>query len=176
MSEDGKDCSVMTKQNLPANQPVLMVPNGMVLTGGRAREELGVASVAEEKLLSRSESPEILPQFYLFLKVLKEYEMGDQSPWFPWLNSLPRFFSNGSSMTRYCTDCLPPLAGWMTYNERIRFNQFYRALDYCGDFVTEKTIRNEDLAKWAYAVICTRGFPTGDGDMRILPMADMVSE
>ena len=174
MDRDGTDCSVMTTRNLQANQPALMVPNGMILAGGKAREEFGIAHAAEELLLYGSvDASEYLPQFYLFLKILKEHELGDQSPWYPWLNSLPRFFSNGASLTRWCTDCLPVLAGELANSERIRYSKYCRALD-CIDFLNQRTKRHKDLTQWAFAVVCTRSFPTTNGDMQIIPMADMV--
>jgi hypothetical protein len=38
-----------------------------------------------------------------------EYEKGVESPWFHWLNALPRYFSNAVSMTPFCCRCLPLL-------------------------------------------------------------------
>ena len=180
---DGLDCSVMTTQDLPANQPVLIVPSNMILTGENARHELGgfaPVQQAEQKLLKKLDSPQQhLYPFYLWLKILKEFELGDESPWYPWLNSLPRYFSNGSSMTRYCTDCLPPLVGRLTLKEQIRYKQFVRALDNADSmaFLRDRTKRNEDLTKWAFAVVYTRSFPINwksNGDVHIVPMVDMV--
>ena len=107
------------------------------------------------------------------VKILKEYEMGDQSPWYPWLKSLPRYFPNGSSMTEFCTDLLPPLVGSLVEKDQKRYRQFYFGLKYVN-FLNEDTKRNKALAKWAFAVVCTRSFPTGDGDYQITPMGDMV--
>ena len=170
----GIDFGVVTTQDIPVGQPVLFVPHQMILTGTKAREELGIAQTAE-MLLERLQTTDQLPQFYIFLKVLKEWELGNQSPWYPWLNSLPRYYSNGSSMTHFCCRILPPLVGNLTNKERVRFRQFYKALDYV-DFLDEQTKKNRDLAKWAYAVTYTRSFPIADGgtgDVQIVPMADM---
>ena len=35
----------------------------------------------------------------LMIKVLLELEKGQDSPWFPWFNSLPRYYTNAASMT-----------------------------------------------------------------------------
>mmetsp|Transcript_2145 Transcript_2145/g.5688 ORF Transcript_2145/g.5688 Transcript_2145/m.5688 type:complete len:442 (-) Transcript_2145:200-1525(-) len=172
MSEGGMDIGIATAQDIPAGQPVLFVPSGMILTGGRAREEVGIVEAAE-KLLVRLNAAENLPQFYLFLKILAEYERGDQSPYYPWLNSMPRYFSNGASMTHFCcTEVLPPLVGRLANQERIRFIQFFRALKF-ADFLSDETKNDRPLAKWAFSVVYTRSFGTGDGDVRIAPMADM---
>jgi len=172
-SEDGVDISAMTTEDLPAESPVLFVPNQMILSSQRAIEEIGRVEEAEKRLVS-TKAAEHVPNFYLFLKILKEYEMGDQSPWYPWLNSLPRYYSNGASMTPFCFDCLPPLAGNLAREERIKFIQFFQALKYV-DFLSEEVKSNKDLTKWAFAVLYTRGFATPDGDFRIVPMADYLN-
>mmetsp|Transcript_42499 Transcript_42499/g.128966 ORF Transcript_42499/g.128966 Transcript_42499/m.128966 type:complete len:178 (+) Transcript_42499:99-632(+) len=99
-SEDGSDFSVMTTQDLPDNSPVLYVPSEMILSSSGIRQELEGYIEDAEDLLGRLGAFNQLPQFHLFLKVLMEYERGDDSPFFPWLNSLPRWFSNGAAMTR----------------------------------------------------------------------------
>ncbi|CAB9499232.1 M protein repeat protein [Seminavis robusta] len=172
---DARDIQVMTNQDLPAGQTVMFVPSSMVLRGNYVRQELGAATASEELLARRlGQTSETISQFYLFLKILREYEFGDQSPWFPWLNSLPRYFSNGASMTHFCcTQCLPPLVGSLANQERIRFIQFFRALQDV-QFLTTETRSNRPLAKWAFAIVSTRSFPSQDGtDYNIVPMADM---
>ena len=100
-SEDGLDYSVMTTENLPAESPVLSVPANMILSSSEVREELtGYVEPAEEMLEILGVPKKQFAMFHLFLKILIEYEKGDESPWFPWLNSLPRTYSNGASMTR----------------------------------------------------------------------------
>lgn len=172
-NEDPLDVGVITTQDLPAESPVIFVPNEIMLSSNRAKEELGPATVAED-LFAQLGASDQLPRFYLFVKVLKEYELGDQSPWFPWLNSLPRYFSSGASMTHFCcTEVLPPLVGNLAMRERTRFKQYFKALDYC-DFLSPETRANKELAKWAHNVCHTRSFQDGHGDYKIAPMADMV--
>ena len=165
-----------TTQNLQGGQPVVMVPNPMIITGTKARQEFGPQHDAEALLQRLGNNFNQLPQFYIFLKILREYELGANSPWYPWFNSLPRYFSNGSSMTHFCCKLLPPLVGSLVNDERIRFRQFYKALDYVNDNVglSGPIKTNKALAKWAYAVTYTRSFPIpGDGgDVQIVPLID----
>lgn len=165
---------VLTTSNIPAGQGVLMVPNNMILSGFQSRDELGAVPVAEELLSKLDAAQDHLPQFYLVLQLLKQYQMGVTSPWFPWLNSLPRYFCNGSSMTHFCcSECLPPLVGSLANQERLRFIQFFKALQFVDrNILTESTKNNRPLAKWAFAVVYTRSIPFG-GDSVIVPMADM---
>ncbi len=100
--EEGTDYSLMTQNDIPAQSPVLCVPANMILSSKDIREgELnGIVEPAEEYLEIMGVSKKELPMFHLFLKVLIEFEKGEESPWFPWLDSLPRRFFNGASMTR----------------------------------------------------------------------------
>jgi hypothetical protein len=165
---------VATFTDIQAGQAVLMVPNAMMLSGSQARAEIGPIPVAEELLSKLHPAHDHLPQFFLLLQVMKQYQFGSQSPWFPWLNSLPRFFSNGSSMTHFCcSECLPPLVGSLANQERLRFIQFFKALQFVDrNVLSESTKGNRALAKWAFAVVYTRCVPF-QGDVVIVPVADM---
>ena len=167
----GRERGVMATVDLPAESPVLFVPRHMILSARESMAEFGRFEDAERRLVS-AKAAEHVPNFYLFLKILKEYELGDQSQWYPWFDSLPRYYSNGASMTPFCFDCLPPLVGNLAMGERIKFIQFFQALSYV-DFLSEETKASKELAKWAFAVLYTRGFPCPDGDFRITPMGDM---
>jgi len=170
-SEDGSDFSVMTTQDLPDNSPVLYVPSEMILSSSGIRQELEGYIEDAEDLLGRLGAFNQLPQFHLFLKVLMEYERGDDSPFFPWLNSLPRWFSNGAAMTPFCYECLPPLVSRLAMDERVRFINFWNALKKV-EFLSDETKGNQDIARWAFNVVQTRSF-SRDGVARIVPMADM---
>jgi SET domain len=165
---------VATSTDIPAGQAILMVPNNMILSGSQAREEIGAVPVAEELLSKLYTAQDHFPQFYLLIQILRQYQLGMQSPWYPWLNSLPRYFSNGSSMTHFCcSECLPPLVGSLANQERLRFIQFFKALQFVDrNILTESTKGNRNLAKWAFAVVYTRCIPF-QGDSVIVPMADM---
>mmetsp|Transcript_34159 Transcript_34159/g.50193 ORF Transcript_34159/g.50193 Transcript_34159/m.50193 type:complete len:433 (-) Transcript_34159:80-1378(-) len=170
-SEDGRDWSVMTTEPLEAGTPVLSVPNVVILTASKSKyelEQLGDVQVGAD-LLGRLGAGDQIPQFYLFLKILAEYEKGDQSPWYPWLNSLPRLYFNAASMTNFCFECLPPLVFALARTERIRFDNFYNALQKV-DVISERTKSDQELAQWAFNIVCTRSWGT---DPKIVPMADM---
>ncbi|KAL3894393.1 MAG: hypothetical protein SGARI_007757, partial [Bacillariaceae sp.] len=115
--------------------------------------------------------------------ILVEYEKGVESPWYPWLNSLPRYFSNGASMTDFCFDCLPPFIRSLATKERDTFVLFRdNAKRWTSDdILSPETRKNTEVMRWAYQIATTRGFPASnnngnndknDDDIRIAPMAD----
>ena len=171
-NEDGLDDTyVITNQDLPADSPILYVPNEIIFTGHKARLELGNGAFNAEQMLAGIYAQDVISQFYLFLKVLKEYEDGEASPWFHYLNSLPRFFSNGSSMTDFCYGCLPPYAAELALAEKTRMKLFVQALDEVS-FLRHESKVNENLTKWAFAVVNTRCLELPNGDFGIVPLAD----
>lgn len=169
-SNDGVDIYAMTTQDIPANSPVLIIPSQMVLSSNRAAQEFGRMEDADV-LLESLEVTDQIRYFYLMVKILVEYQKGQDSPWFPWLNSLPRFYTNGASMTSVCYECLPPYVRSLSLKERTNL----LCLDVRkAPFLSDQTKRNKDLIKWAFQIVYTRAFEStdGSGDLRIAPLAD----
>lgn len=179
--EGWNNVEVMSVSDMAEGSPVLYVPGDMVLSSRKAQEEFGVLEEAEE-LLRKLDHDEDIALFYLFLKILMEYEQGEQSSWYSWLNSLPRLYTNGASMTPFCYDCLPPLAAKMAMDGKFKVINFSAALQKVPFLAPDSDIRtNRDLAKWAFQVASTRGIPFFDpssgqvDDVRLPPMVDMLN-
>lgn len=170
-SNDVNNVYAMSNQNLGTETPILSVPSDLILTGQKARQELGTETNGAEQSLMLSDHQ----QFYLFLKILKEYELGEQSPWYYYLNSLPRYYSNGASMTDFCFGCLPPYAAGLALAEKKRLKQFVEALNNNVSFLSMESKSNEELTQWAYNVVYTRCVENPGGDMVIVPMADYLN-
>ncbi len=170
--EDGlDDACVTTNQDLPRDSPILFVPAEVMMTGQMARQELGGGATGAEQMLSGFYGPEEMSKFYLFLKLLREFELGEASPFFQYLNSLPRFFSNGASMTDFCYGCLPPYAAGLALADKTRMKLFVQSLEEVS-FLNRETKANEDITKWAFAVVNTRCNDLPNGDVALIPMAD----
>ena len=97
-TEDGLDFSAMTTADIAEGSPILCIPGNMIMSTSSVRAELG-GQQGSVDYLTRVGSGDQVGKFFLFLKIMAEYEQGDQSPYFPWLNSLPRLFFNAISMT-----------------------------------------------------------------------------
>ena len=100
-SDDGGfDVYARTVSDLPAGSPVVFVPEQMILSSNKAAAELRTDEMEDaEKLLKSLNAEDEIRHFYLMIKVLLELEKGQDSPWFPWFNSLPRYYTNAASMT-----------------------------------------------------------------------------
>jgi hypothetical protein len=175
-TEDGLDWSILTTTDLAAGQPILQVPANMILTASNSRDELvsmsngGVQAAVEQ--LGRIGAGQSVPQFYLFLKLLVEFQRGAESPYLPWLNSLPRLYYNAVSMTDFCYECLPPLVFNLSRMERVKFDNFMEVLKKV-DIVSEELKEEKDICKWAFNAVHTRCRGEAGGEQTIVPMADM---
>ena len=159
----------------PASTPVAYVPNEMILSGNDAmREFAGMIESDVEELLRANGYGDQLRQYYLMLKLLSEAEKGPDGPWFPYLNAMPRYYSNGASMTVFCYSVVPPLVSRLCKDERARLKNLSMGKRGIA-FLSDETKGNEELWRWAYQVVYTRGFETnnGAGDYCLAPMADM---
>lgn len=175
LKQEGKDernIYAATSQDIATGTPVLYVPEHLILSSNKAIAELRTAEMAEAEQYLSSENQ--YRDFYLMLKILAEYQKGENSPWYQWLNSLPRYFSNAVSMTSFCLTCLPPLMKHLAEEEReaqqlLSFDPIKHVPFLTVDV---KSGHPRDVIKWAYQIVSTRAVETADGDLRIVPMAD----
>ena len=176
-TEDGRDWSVITTKDLPANSPVLAVPEGMIMSSTKSKRNLegmsngGVQAAVEQ--LGRMGAGLSIPKFYLFLQILLEFQNGDNSPYFPWLDMLPRLYFNSVSMTDFCYECLPPLVFSLTREEKVKFDNFYEVLQKV-DIISPQLKESKDICKWAFNAMNTRCVGQPGQEQKIVPMGDMV--
>jgi hypothetical protein len=166
------DVSAMTTQAISADSTVVYVPNDMILSSSSAMNEFGQLKEAEEILINNGYQSEIR-QYYLMLKILVELEKGVDSVWFHYLNSLPRYYSNGASMTLFCYTCIPPLLATLCKDERARLNNL--SVKRVVPFLSNDIKGDAKLWKWAYQVVYTRGVEGSNGDFHICPMIDYIN-
>eukprot|EP00578_Thalassiosira_sp_NH16_P019338 CAMPEP_0181102076 /NCGR_PEP_ID=MMETSP1071-20121207/14114_1 /TAXON_ID=35127 /ORGANISM="Thalassiosira sp., Strain NH16" /LENGTH=388 /DNA_ID=CAMNT_0023185009 /DNA_START=242 /DNA_END=1408 /DNA_ORIENTATION=- len=174
-SYDGQDYFPMTSSDIPAGTCVMSVPNDLVFSSSKAVQEFeGYLQQCENQLVAAGLDDKV-PLFRIFFKIIAEYEKGNQSPWFPWLNSLPRLYNNGASMTYDCFDCLPPYAGYCAFAERTNLVNFKKAVGRAtpGSSPFSPEILNDgETLKWAYNVASTRSTEV-NGERFMAPMIDM---
>lgn len=164
------DVHAVASQPLPSGTTVLYVPEAMILTSAKAMAELRSNQMNQaEKIIQSVNAQDQLRHFYLMLKVLVEYEKGQDSPWYHWLNSLPRYYTNAASMTPFCYECLPSLMKKLAMEERRLLGKLsVRSVP----FLSDDTVWNEELCTWAFQVVYTRSFESPDGDLKLVPLGD----
>ena len=158
-SYDGQDYFAATQQDIAAGTCVMYVPNDIILSSVQAVQEFGGTLYDAENQLQMAGLQEKIPLFRLFIKILYEYEKGEESPWYTWLDSLPRIYNTGASMTYACFDCLPPYAAWLALSERQNFVNFQKAAKFTS--LNEEIVSNVTVLKWAYNVALTRSQVSG---------------
>lgn len=171
-----KEVYATTLQDVAAGSPVLVVPEALILSSSKAMAELRTPEMeeAEAVLTNNGAFESEYRHWYLMLKVLKEIQNGRDSPWFHWLNSLPRIYTNAASMTDFCMQCLPPLMRKLAEEERenqrrLSSTESIMSIPFLSDDIKYHTM---DFCKWAYQIVYTRSVETEDGDLKIVPMAD----
>mmetsp|Transcript_30951 Transcript_30951/g.65398 ORF Transcript_30951/g.65398 Transcript_30951/m.65398 type:complete len:457 (-) Transcript_30951:255-1625(-) len=178
-SEDGLDWQYITTADIPTGTTIMYIPAGMCLASSAVAAELnaasngGLASAVDQ--LNKIGGMNSVADFYLFIKFLVEYEAQENSPYFPWLDSLPRLYYNSVSMTDFCYECLPPLVFSLSRLEKVKFDNFNQVLGKV-DIVSDYTKGNMEVLKWAFNTVYTRAYADKDGqgsDVTITPLGDM---
>jgi len=155
--------------NVVEGSTILHIPGEMILSANQMNQEFGQQYV-DFSDLERNGFFYLEKQYLLFLKILMEYEQGVNSPYYPWLNSLPRKWNTAVSFDHFCMSTLPPYIKRLCMTEKKQFKAFEEALlDF--DYISPEIKANQDLLKFAYNVVFTRYIEI-EGDVRIIPVAD----
>ena len=183
---NGIDWQWITQVDIPAGSPILYIPSNMILSSNAIIQEFGddpdsdgnPLLYAEQSLVKMNKlTAQRLPLFRLFVKILTEYEKGTDSPYYHWLNSLPRRFYNGVAMTDDCFECLPPYASWLASSERDNYFYFREAISFSHLDFDKETLDDDRIMQWAYNVALTRFTEVWQPTRQKLipPLGDMVS-
>lgn len=130
----------------------------MVLSASRIAQEYAGYVDSCLGILEEKEMLHLAPEFYLFLKILLEYEKGVDSPYYPWLASLPRTWNTAASFDYFCMSTLPPYIKKVCQMERNKLKAFQNALrDF--SYLSPEARANDELMKFAYNVVTTRSWP-----------------
>ena len=77
------------------------------------------------------------------------------------------------TISDFCYECLPPLVYQLARQEKVKFDNFFDAMQK-ADCISDEMKSKKAVAKWAYNVVTTR-CQGSDEEKFIAPMADMVS-
>ena len=170
----------MTTQEIQSGTTVMYIPAEVCLSSSAVAQELnansptgGVAAAVDK--LNKIGGTNSVADFYLFLKLLAEYEAEENSAYFGWFDGMPLLFYNAASMTDFCYECLPPLVFSLSRLEKVKFDNFKQVLSKV-DIISDYTKNNDEVLKWAFNAVYTRAYADKDGqgsDVTITPLGDM---
>ena len=144
-----------------AGQRALFVPSMLrMFTPNIMQQEFpNLGPMIQQRIDSKSRNGDIdlVNHFYLFLKVLKEYDLGTESPYYAWLDALPRKFNTAVNFRDVETDCLPPFVKFLSKRDQNNYSLFARTLkELPTPGISDATKNNMDITKWAFNVVFTR--------------------
>jgi len=179
IAEQFGEWGAVSSQASPAGSRVLYVPAMLRLTSNGIRQDefahLEPAIAQYFDATNSNSQSNLACQFYLFLKVLQEYDQGQQSPYYAWLNALPRKFHTSITFTPYCIECLPPFVAFLARQDRFNYDLFMEVLNTLDiPSISSQTKQNLEVTKWAFNVVFTRARAAFE-EAEIIPMADMLN-
>ena len=168
-------------QDAPAGSRVLFVPAMLRMTSQNVREqefadlEPTISQYIDATYNDGDTDINLACHFYLFLKILQEYDQGDQSPYFYWLDALPRKFSTALTFSDFEMESLPPFVKFLAEKDRYNYDLFLQVLQQLNTpSISDATKSNTEVTKWAFNVVFTRA-RAAFGEAEIIPMSDMLN-
>lgn len=150
---------------------VLKVPNKLIFSSKRIRQKFET-SFGDDLLpaiqhIQATQYRSQLSHFFLYLKVLVEYEKHDNSFWYPWFQSLPRVFDTAIAMDEEELEWLPPYAWALSNVERKHLSEFHQALQMVPEHIlSNRVVKDTELTEWAFQVVFTRAWRYPEDEKR----------
>jgi hypothetical protein len=178
LSSDEGDWSLNHSKDLKEAQCLLTIPKSMIMSSTKVKKELGSKVEKASSYLKDKKIEEQCHQFYLWIRLLQEFEKGSESRWYGWMQSLPRTFDTAVSMDDVELELLPPFAWTLAKMVRFHYRTFLEALEMVEDDTLSIEIKsNEELLQWVFNVVFTRCWGKADFDDEnrhdLVPMGDM---
>ena len=181
ITQNDDNWGVYTTQAGRAGERALFVPAVLRITSQSVREQdfaeqaPQIAQAIDSTYNDGDTDIPLACHFYLFLKVLQEYDQGSDSAYISWMNALPRTFHTGVTLTQYERDCLPPFVKFLMFKDRGNYRMFRQVLNSLNTpTISSETKANKEITQWAFNVVFTRA-RSAFGEAEIIPMADMMN-
>lgn len=176
---DGDNWGAVAERPARAGERALFVPSMLRMFTPNIKQQdfPNIGQVVAQKIDPKTSNGDIdlANHFYLFLKVLQEYDLGGDSPYYPWLDALPRKFNTAVNFRDVETDCLPPFVKFLSKRDQNNYSLFARTLKELNTpTISEATKSNMEITKWAFNVVFTRARESF-GEAEIIPMSDMLN-
>jgi len=155
-SDSGENYGITLDKSTEKYETILSIPKELVLDSEHIRKEwFEHLKPALDNIKSFGLDESTL-NFILLVKIIYEQNLGEQSVWCEWIESLPQSFDTGVYMDEVESDCLPPFALALK-NFQVQqleiFEDSFELLKGTPIYVDGVT---GDLIKWAFNVVMTR--------------------
>lgn len=181
--ENQQDWNVVLSTSATKGDRILHIPKHMIFSADAIQQQLqrqeGFQAAVDH--VTQRHCQEELPQFFLWIQLLQEFEKGQNSTWYPWIQALPRHFGNALYMDDVELECLPPYAWSLAKLQLLHLEVFPEALNRMPSVVSAKTRADKGLARWALSVVFTRCWgetsnnATRHYDCHVAPVGDMLN-
>ena len=186
LNTQSNNWGLLAAYDAPAGSRVLFVPSSLRLSSDSIREQdftpTQQQSIAQYIDATYNDGDTDIPlscHFYLFLKVLQEYERGlTDSPYGAWWDAMPRKFSTSTTFSAFEMDCLPPFVKFLAHKDQYNCDLFQIVLNAIDTSTTisDATKNNEEVFKWAFNVVFSRARASPyTGEAEIIPVSDMIN-
>ncbi len=172
--DSGENYGITLDKTTDKYETILSVPKELVLDSERIRKAWIQHLQPSLDKIKRLGLDESALNFVLIVKIIYEHNLGDESVWYEWIESLPKAFDTGVFMDEVELDCLPPFALALAnfQNQQLEiFGKSYELLKGTPIYVDSVT---DDFLKWAFNVVMTRCWryeQSDDDDDIVRPIA-----
>ncbi len=202
------DWSLTTTKSIQRGSSIMTVPGEVILTSGITGDSYApyysetdmknVKAWMESELESGPQAKQdYLPEYMLVYKLLREVYMGENSRWYPWLQSLPTTFSTGLYLDEVERNHVERMTGDYI---KIQRSQYQACLDLFQKFVSSQESQSlipteflqwmlslqqdgssedvsfDKLVQWAYSIVFTRSWRSPDRTQaQIVPLGDLAN-
>lgn len=170
----GDDYGITLNKSSNKYEMVLSVPKDLVLDSEYIRREwFEYLEPALDKIQNSGFNESAL-NFVLLVKILYERDLGKESRWNVWIESLPKSFDTGVCMDEVEISCLPPFALALVNYENQQLDIFQEAYEMLKGTPIYVDPVNQELSQWAFNVVMTRCWryaQEDDDDDMVRPIA-----
>jgi len=151
----GEDYGITLKKSSEQYEMILSVPKGLVLDSEYIRREWYEYLEPALDFIKNSGLRESALNFVLLVKIMHEHNLGKDSRWNSWIESLPRTFDTGVCMDELEISCLPPFALALANFEKQQLEILQEAYDMLKGTPIHVEA-DQKTTQWAFNVVMTR--------------------
>ena len=164
---------------------IMTIPKGLILSSSDIDDVGLIESITAS--MTKANLNYFVPECLLVLRVLQECSLGASSPWYPWLESLPKSFDTGLYLNELEASHVQRLAPDFLRQQQLQFRACQIAIQSTVQSMPmynevaaylKKSPEDDDIIRWAFSVVFTRSWRSQQSSEDIatatlVPLGDM---